>query len=139
MVARRLHWIPTPYNLIMTAYDGSPFMGTFDVDKLLVDNSTTLIGKKCDELKNLLISKNLKYGDSALKPARIFSTASSIEQIKVRIDDKINRIKNSGVLCSDEDTVMDLAGYLILLRIALDELDNKNQPEYTIDPENPRF
>ena len=57
----------------------------------------------------------------------------------MRIDDKINRIKNSGVLCSDEDTVMDLAGYLILLRIALDELDNKNQPEYNIDPENPRF
>lgn len=123
----------------MSDYDGLSFTGTFDVDKLLVDNSTTLIGKKCDDLKNLLISKNLKYGDSALKPARIFSNASSIEQIKVRIDDKINRIKNSGVLCSDEDTVMDLAGYLILLRIALDELDNKNQPEYNIDPENPRF
>lgn len=123
----------------MTSYDGSPFGGTFDADKLLVDTSTTLIGKKCDELKNLLIGKNLKYGDSALKPARIFSNASSIEQIKVRIDDKINRIKSSGVLSDDEDTVMDLAGYLILLRIVLDGLDIKNQPEYTIDPENPRF
>ena len=123
----------------MSDYDGLSFTGTFDVDKLLVDNSTTLIGKKCDELKNLLIGKNLKYGDSALKPARIFSNASAIEQIKVRIDDKINRISNSGVLSDDEDTVMDLAGYLILLRIALDDLDSDQIPEYTIDPENPRF
>ena len=119
----------------MTDYDDLISFG----DKLLVDTSTTLIGKKCDELKNLLIGKNLKYGDSALKPARIFSKASSIEQIKVRIDDKINRIKNSGVLCNDEDTVMDLAGYLILLRIALDELDKDQKQDYTIDPENPRF
>ena len=84
------------------------------------DSSTKLIASKCDELKDLLISKNLKYGDSALSPSRVFSKASSIEQLKVRIDDKINRIKNNGVLCDDEDTVMDLAGYLILLRIALD-------------------
>jgi hypothetical protein len=88
------------------------------------DSSTKLIATKCDELKDLLISKNLKYGDSALNPSRIFSSASTIEQLKVRIDDKINRIKNSGVLSNDEDTVMDLAGYLILLRIALDNQSN---------------
>lgn len=88
------------------------------------DSSTKLIASKCDELKDLLISKNLKYGDSALSPSRVFSKASSIEQLKVRIDDKINRIKNNGVLCDDEDTVMDLAGYLILFRIALDKQNN---------------
>jgi len=89
-----------------------------------IDLSSSEIASKCDELKNLLISKNLKYGDSALNPTRIFSSLSSIESIKVRIDDKINRIKNNGVLCDDEDTVMDLAGYLILLRIALDKQSN---------------
>lgn len=88
------------------------------------DSSTKVIASKCDELKDLLISKNLKYGDSALNPSRIFSSASTIEQLKVRIDDKINRIQNSGVLSNDEDTVMDLAGYLILLRIALDNQSN---------------
>ena len=88
------------------------------------DSSTKLIASKCDELKDILISKNLKYGDSALSPSRVFSKASSIEQLKVRIDDKINRIKNNGVLCDDEDTVMDLAGYLILFRIALDKQNN---------------
>jgi len=90
-------------------------------DRILIDDTSKEIAVKCDELKNLLISKNLKYGDSALNPARIFSTSSSIEQIKVRIDDKINRIKQGGTFMSDdEDTITDLAGYLILLRIALD-------------------
>ena len=90
-------------------------------DRILLDNSSKEIAAKCDELKNLLISKNLKYGDSALNPARIFSTGSPIEQIKVRIDDKVNRIKQGGTFMpDDEDTITDLAGYLILLRIALD-------------------
>ena len=101
-----------------TEYIGLPTIGR------QIDSSSNEIASKCDELKNLLISKNLKYGDSALNPTRIFSSSSSIEQIKVRIDDKINRIKNNGVLCDDEDTVMDLAGYLILLRIALDKHSN---------------
>ena len=114
-------------------------LDSYDQDVLRVDSSTLKISNKCDELKNLLIGKNLKYGDSALKPARIFSNASTIEQIKVRIDDKINRIKSSGVLSNDEDTVMDLAGYLILLRIALDELDTDQKSNYTIDSENSRF
>lgn len=95
-------------------------LSEFGPDTRKIDESSRLIACKCDELKTLLLSKNLKYGDSALKPVRIFSNASSIEQIRVRIDDKINRIMNNG-LFDDEDTVMDLAGYLILLRIALDK------------------
>lgn len=78
------------------------------------------IGMICDEVKELLISKNKKYGDSALNPSRIFSKATAIEQILVRIDDKLNRIKQgAGLLANDEDVVMDLIGYLILLKIAL--------------------
>ena len=74
----------------------------------------------CDEVKELLISKNKKYGDSALNPSRIFSKATAIEQILVRIDDKLNRIsQGAGLLANDEDVVMDLIGYLVLLKIAL--------------------
>ena len=40
-----------------------------------------------------------------------------MEQILVRIDDKLNRIRNRQN-DEDEDVVMDLAGYLILLMIA---------------------
>jgi hypothetical protein len=74
----------------------------------------------CDEVRDLLISKNQKYGDSALNPSRIFSRANAVEQLLVRIDDKLNRIqKGAGLLANDEDVVMDLIGYLVLLKIAL--------------------
>lgn len=66
---------------------------------------------------HLLIDKNRKYGDSALNPARIFSKANAEEQLLVRIDDKLNRIKNQQN-DEDEDVVQDLIGYLILLTIA---------------------
>lgn len=74
----------------------------------------------CDEVKQLLIEKNQKYGDSALQPSRIFSKADATEQILVRIDDKLNRIqKGAGLLANDEDVIMDLIGYLVLLKISL--------------------
>ena len=74
----------------------------------------------CDDIKELLLYKNRKYGNSALKPVRIFSKSDSVEQILVRIDDKLNRIQQgAGLLDEDEDVVVDLIGYLGLLKIAL--------------------
>jgi hypothetical protein len=73
-----------------------------------------------DEIKALLIEKNAKYGDSAANPVRVFSKASPIEQILVRIDDKLSRIaKGTGLLATDEDVVRDLVGYLALLAALL--------------------
>ena len=43
-------------------------------------------------MKELVLSKNRQYGDSVLDPKRYFSSAPTDEQIKVRIDDKINRL-----------------------------------------------
>jgi hypothetical protein len=68
-------------------------------------------------IKNVLVSKNKKYGDSALNPIRIFSSATKYEQIRVRIDDKLSRLRNKQ-LDEDEDVLLDLIGYLILLQIA---------------------
>jgi hypothetical protein len=68
-----------------------------------------------DDIKSMLIEKNKAYGDAALSPRRIFSRSDSVEQIKVRIDDKLSRISNDA---PGEDSTMDLLGYLILLRIA---------------------
>lgn len=76
----------------------------------------TLIG-----IFSMLIEKNRKYGDSALNPARIFSKADATEQIKVRIDDKLSRIKNAQD-DEDEDVIADLIGYLVLLKIAKETL-----------------
>ena len=84
-------------------------------------NDTELkISGVCDDIKELLIDKNRKYGNSALKPNRIFSKSSATEQLLVRIDDKLNRImKGAGLLATDEDVVNDLIGYLVLLKISM--------------------
>ena len=80
----------------------------------------------CDDIKELLIYKNRKYGNSALKPCRVFSKASTVEQLLVRIDDKLNRImQGAGLLAEDEDVVNDLIGYLILLKIGMNDEKNK--------------
>ena len=78
------------------------------------------ISEVCDDIKELLIHKNRKYGNSALNPNRIFSKCSATEQLLVRIDDKLNRImKGAGLLATDEDVVNDLIGYLVLLKISM--------------------
>lgn len=88
--------------------------------KIKMSNTQIEIAKACDEIKSLLLEKNVKYGDSALDPCRVFSQASAIEQILVRIDDKLSRIKRgAGLVGSDEDVLKDLTGYLILLQVAL--------------------
>jgi hypothetical protein len=75
------------------------------------------IWRACHEIAHMLINKNISYGNSALEPARIFSTADSTEQLKVRIDDKLNRIKNNKGFAGDND-IDDLIGYLVLYKIA---------------------
>lgn len=76
-----------------------------------------------DQIKEMLLEKNRKYGNSALEPLRVFSTASPLEQLKVRIDDKLSRIK-SGSLDEDEDVVDDLIGYLVLYKIKKQNEEN---------------
>lgn len=72
---------------------------------------------ECDAIKKMLLEKNASYGDSAINPLRIFSRADPVEQIKVRIDDKLSRLaRGSGK--ETEDVTADLIGYLVLLRIA---------------------
>jgi hypothetical protein len=77
-------------------------------------------------IETLLIEKNIAYGDSATNPANVFSKKSPRDSICARIDDKLNRIKNRGLNDHTEDTVTDLIGYLILLKIVLQ--DERDQP-----------
>ena len=69
-----------------------------------------------ESLVELLVAKNRKYGDSALTPINVFSPGDAVTALKVRIDDKISRIGRG--VGDDEDTVTDLMGYLVLLRVA---------------------
>lgn len=73
-----------------------------------------------DELSEKLIEKNNAYGDSALPPIHVFSSASAEHRIRQRIDDKLNRIKSGGGYVEAKDTLLGLAGDLILLIITRD-------------------
>ena len=87
---------------------------------MAMNETESKISVVCDDIKELLIHKNRKYGNSALQPNRIFSKCSATEQLLVRIDDKLNRImKGAGLLATDEDVVNDLIGYLVLLKISM--------------------
>lgn len=66
---------------------------------------------------DMLVEKNRKYGDSALNPIRIFSRADPLEQIKVRMDDKLSRLRALQA-DEDEDVIQDLLGYLVLYEVA---------------------
>ena len=82
-------------------------------------NTEQLIEEMCESMKNLLIEKNRNYGDSATNPSNVFSDGSAVDSICARIDDKLMRIQNKGINDKTEDTISDLIGYLILLKVAM--------------------
>jgi hypothetical protein len=90
---------------------------------LLMENNffAVQVGVVLDEIRDLLIAKNLKYGNSALEPLGVFSQLSAKEGLLVRIDDKLKRIQNGSLEKDDEDVVNDLIGYLVLLKIHADK------------------
>jgi hypothetical protein len=80
-----------------------------------------LIDKVLLSIGVMLKEKNKKYGNSAMKPLRVFSSASPMEQIKVRIDDKLSRLVRGVGIDEDEDVLKDLIGYLVILYAAHEE------------------
>lgn len=77
------------------------------------------IKEKCNEIRDLLIDKNISYGNSAFDRGVLFDI-DPIHAIQARINDKMNRIINNQSY-KNEDDLKDLTGYLILLQIAIDE------------------
>ena len=74
---------------------------------------------------NMVREKNKQYGDSVVDPLRIFSKASPIEQLFVRIDDKLSRLKRGNdSMESDKDIWYDLMGYCALVLVHLGEGDS---------------
>lgn len=103
------HYWDVNRNIDVTVSDGQPYIVPFNVE---LDQTTK-------KITDLLKSKNIAYGNSALNPANIFSKANATESLCARIDDKIMRIKNKGITDKTEDTVDDLIGYLLLLKMSL--------------------
>ena len=61
-------------------------------------------------IKNVLLEKNKRYGNSALAPINVFYKGDATDSICIRLDDKLSRIKNSRELRKND--LYDLLGYL---------------------------
>jgi len=80
-----------------------------------------------DSMKDLLIYKNNKYGNSALEPMDVFTrhvcnqNTAGLNSILVRLDDKLKRIQNAEILRKND--ISDLIGYLTLLCVDQEWID----------------
>lgn len=72
-----------------------------------------------DGMKDLLLYKNTKYGDSAINPEPVWYKGSSTDSILIRLNDKQSRIKNNPDKLPRVNDVADMIGYLTLLLISM--------------------
>ena len=84
-----------------------------------------------DSMKDLLLYKNEKYGDSALNPNNIFFKGDATNSILIRLDDKIGRIKNNKEQIPRINDVCDIIGYCTLFLASMNV--NKKQIEELMD------
>ena len=82
-------------------------------------NTAKEIKMICDSMKKLLLEKNARYGDAALKPYNVFSKLNNTNSIMIRLDDKLKRIKNRGDSPVRTNDVCDVIGYCVLLLVSM--------------------
>lgn len=70
-------------------------------------------------MKDLLLYKNQKYGDSAINPKKIFYKGDSTNSILIRLDDKIGRVMSNTEESPRVNDVCDIIGYCTLLLISM--------------------
>ena len=72
-----------------------------------------------DAMRDLLLYKNKKYGDSALNPKRIFYKGTTLSSILIRLDDKLSRVMENNDKLPRINDVADIIGYCVLLLIGM--------------------
>ena len=111
----------SPYNVAQEIIVSIP--DWVDSNTINLEINTESFADRLEEAANsiieLLKTKNRAYGNTALNPVNIFSKLNATEAIRSRIDDKLSRIANKGINDQTEDTVDDLIGYLLLLKMSL--------------------
>ena len=70
-------------------------------------------------MKDLLLYKNQKYGDSAINPKKIFYKGDSTNSILIRLDDKLGRVMSNTEEKPRVNDVCDIIGYCTLLLISM--------------------
>lgn len=101
----------------------------------LMDRTQKLIVEKCDELKELLLSKNRKYGNAVMEPVQVFSSDDPVRVINSRIDEKLTRVAQRAD-DEDEDPEWDICGYLILKKVA--QTIQRETPKAEIEKGRPK-
>lgn len=84
-----------------------------------VFNTQEKIKEITNAMRELLLYKNQKYGDSALKPKRIFHKGNNLTSILIRLDDKLSRVMENNEQLPRINDVADIIGYCTLLLIGM--------------------
>ena len=84
-----------------------------DIEEFALTSTQEKIYEIMEGLETFLITKNKRYGNSAIEPLKVFSKNIANDSILTRIDDKLSRIKNSDE--HRKNDIVDLLGYLVLL------------------------
>lgn len=88
--------------------------------KYTIEQRLHAIYEECSHVEEMLVRKALAYGNSVSAPMNVFSkSANAVSAINVRLDDKLSRIAHG--VGDNEDTELDIIGYLILKRIIAKE------------------
>ena len=77
------------------------------------------IAEITEAMRDLLLYKNQKYGDSALNPKKIFYKGDAQNSILIRLDDKLGRIMANADAAPRINDVADIIGYCTLLLISM--------------------
>lgn len=87
--------------------------------KTTLTETQSKIVEVMEAMKNLLLYKNMKYGDSALNPKKIFYKGDSVNSILIRLDDKLGRVISNMEDKPRVNDVADIIGYSALLLISM--------------------
>lgn len=106
------------------------------VDDKTIDNDTKMsevqekIVRILEAIKQLLLTKNSRYGNSILDPVRVFCKKDKEESdIPARLDDKLSRIKNSDKIRINDVTDLIVYLALFLIQLGCTETDILNQTD----------
>ena len=77
------------------------------------------IAEITEAIRDLLLYKNQKYGDSALNPKKIFYKGDARNAILIRLDDKLGRVAANTDGTPRINDVADIIGYCTLLLISM--------------------
>ena len=89
------------------------------MDEVLYTPTQQKIKDVLEGMKNLLLYKNRKYGDSAINPKKIFYKGDSTNSILIRLDDKLGRVMSNTEEKPRVNDVADIIGYCTLLLISM--------------------